>query len=313
MSFGRGTSLVPPPHWTDAQLDSDRQFAIDQFRQQRMAEPLEEYLRHFAEVQAVMENLLETTTDLALLSQQALSILTDPDYLDGFRYLAAPPISIDDLKTLTGTNSLAPKTLQNDPDLVERLVQTVRAGLDRRRFPWVSEDREATEADRAAAILATASLMATRRSETARRNEGKQEQEELVRQALFGMGLVEVGVPSGISPLGQNPQPGEFTRETMVGTRKADIVVRLWDRRFLPIECKVSNSSTNSVKRLNNDAAVKASQWIREFGQLAIVPSAMLSGVYKLHNLKYAQDQGLTIFWAHRLTDLTEWIERTRR
>ena len=52
----------------------------------------------------------------------------------------------------------------------------------------------------------------------------------------------------------------------MFGGRKADFVVCLYDGRKMPLECKVSNSSTNSVKRLNNDAAVKAVRWIQGFG-----------------------------------------------
>lgn len=80
----------------------------------------------------------------------------------------------------------------------------------------------------------------------------------------------------------------------------------------MPIECKVSNSSTNSVKRLNNDAAVKASSWKVDFGLRQVVPSAVLGGVYKLHNLLDAQSRGLTIFWAHDLTPLTDWITNTK-
>jgi len=59
----------------------------------------------------------------------------------------------------------------------------------------------------------------------------------------------------------------------------------------MPIECKVSNSSLNSVKRLNNDAAVKAVGWKRDFGLRQVVPAAVLGGVYNLHNLLEAQDQ----------------------
>ena len=80
----------------------------------------------------------------------------------------------------------------------------------------------------------------------------------------------------------------------------------------MPIECKVSNSSTNSVKRLNNDAAVKAASWKLDFGLRQVVPTAVLSGVYKLHNLLDAQDRGLTVFWAHDLKPLTDWIASTK-
>ena len=101
------------------------------------------------------------------------------------------------------------------------------------------------------------------------------------------------------------PAPGEFCGESLLGSRKADFVVTLRDSRLVAIECKVSNSSTNSVKRLNNDAAAKAEVWLREFGKRQIVPVAVLSGVYKLHNLQAAQDQGLTLFWAHDLQALS--------
>lgn len=79
----------------------------------------------------------------------------------------------------------------------------------------------------------------------------------------------------------------------------------------MPIECKVSNSSLNSIKRLNNDASAKAESWIRDLGEIQIVPVAVLSGVYGLHSLDDAQRRGLSLFWAHRLTDLTDWIDST--
>ena len=97
-----------------------------------------------------------------------------------------------------------------------------------------------------------------------------------------------------------------------MGSRKADLVVSLWDGRIMPIECKVSNSALNSVKRLNNDAAVKASVWLADFGTTNIVPVAVLSGVYALRSLEEAQERGLTLYWAHRLSDLVQWIESTR-
>ncbi|WP_322080362.1 XamI family restriction endonuclease, partial [Burkholderia cenocepacia] len=116
-----------------------------------------------------------------------------------------------------------------------------------------------------------------------------------------------------VSVLSDAPAPGEFCAESDLGGRKADVLVGLWDRRVMPIECKVSNSSTNSVKRLNNDAAVKAETWRKDFGQLQMVPSAVLGGVYKLHNLQDAQRRGLSLFWAHDLNSLTNWISSTKR
>ena len=114
-----------------------------------------------------------------------------------------------------------------------------------------------------------------------------------------------------INTLQQAPSVGQFCRESMFGSRKADFVVGLFDTRTMPLECKVSNSSTNSVKRLNNDAAIKAETWKNDFGLLQVVPAAVLGGVYNLHNLQDAQDRGLTLFWAHDLESMIEWIQST--
>ena len=74
----------------------------------------------------------------------------------------------------------------------------------------------------------------------------------------------------------------------------------------------MSNSATNSVKRLNNDAAVKAKAWIKQFGTLQTVPTAVLAGVFKKHNLVQAQDAGLTIFWSHDLSPLERFVNSTK-
>jgi hypothetical protein len=95
----------------------------------------------------------------------------------------------------------------------------------------------------------------------------------------------------------------------MLGNAKADFLVGLRDRRIMAIECKVSNSSINSLKRLNREAAGKAEVWIREFGSRNVVPVAVPSGVFRLHNIRNAQDCGLTVFWAHDLNRLFAWMD----
>ena len=305
-------SQVPPPRWSTDQLEAARQRAIAIFRDERMREPLESYLDAFDTVRGVVEDLLEATVDLSQIEDQAVEVLTDPGLLEAVRYLAGPPISEDDLKVLTDA-SLAPSRLRADPEMARRVIDTVLVGLDRRRFPWVSEDREATDQERQAAALASAALIASRRVMTDRANEGKDEQEDEVERVLSSddPGLKKVP-PRTISTLADAPQPGEFCRESMFGERKADLVVTLWDRRVMPIECKVSNSSTNSVKRLNNDAAVKTGVWITQFGTQQAVPAAVLSGVFKSHNLEQAQNRSLTLFWAHDLAPLVAFINATR-
>lgn len=300
----------PPPRWDTARLTADAATATALFREERMTEPLEVYSDYFQQARASTENLLESTIDLAEIESQAVELLSDPASLEVVRYLAGPPISKDDLETVSEAR-LTPQALQKEPTSAATVIETVRLGLDRNRFPWIAENREPTEAERDAAIIATAALIAARRVMTARANEGKTAQEQKVKDALTAIGFTEV-VARTIPTLVQAPGRGEFCGESLLGARKADIVVRLWDDRVMAIECKVSNSATNSVKRLNNDAAVKAGQWIGEFGTAQMVPSAMLAGVFKPLNLIAAQNRGLTIWWSHDLTTMTDWIESTR-
>lgn len=303
--------MIDPPHWTSDQLEADRLKSSAAFSKERLEEPLEDYLEAFDVYQGHVEELLEATVDLSDLDTPALDVLGDPRLLEAFRYLAAPPISSDDYKVLADVRSFSRSQLDRSPAAVQRLLGVVRQVLDRRRFAWVVEGREPTEAERSAAVMASAALMAASRTQTGRRTKGKDQQEGAVRASLRELGFTEVASRT-IPNLSHAPDAGEFCGESRLGTRKGDIIVRLWDHRIMPIECKVSNSSTNSVKRLNNDAAVKAASWKLDFGLRQVVPTAMLSGVYKLHNLIDAQDRGLTIFWAHDLQAMTDWITATR-
>ncbi len=306
----RTSGSAAPPRWTSGELDAARQAALGLFRKERLEEPLENYLEAFEEYRGTVEELLESTGDLTSLDERALEILKNAKTSEAFRYLAAPPISLDDLKTLTEATSLSPKRLREDPDLARRLVSTVRQVLDRSRFPWVDEGRAPSEAERRAAVLASAALLATSRVTTARRSLVKTAQETSVKAALRAASLVEVA-PRPIRRLADAPQCGEFCGESMFGTRKADIVIGLFDGRVMPVECKVSNSATNSIKRLNNDAAAKATCWLRELGRLDVIPTAVLAGVYNLKPLEAAQESGLTLFWAHDLGRLLSWIQST--
>lgn len=304
-------SHLAPPRWTDEELEAARVVAIARFREERLREPLEQYLHAFDRYRGAIEDLLELTVDLTDVEGGArLGVLTDPALLEVLRYTAGPPISEDDLKVLADA-SLAPSRLRDDPVMAHRVIETVLVALDHRRFPWVVEGREALEGEREAAVLASTALLATQRLSTARRSEGQQLQEQSVRQALRDTGFREIPART-ISALAQAPGPGQFCGESLFGSRKADFVIGLWDGRTMPAECKVSNSSTNSVKRLNNDAAVKAKRWISDFGTIQTVPTAVLSGVYKRHNLEDAQRNGLTLFWAYKLDAMVEWIEQTR-
>ena len=303
--------MIAPPKWTTLDLQADVERATAIFCRERLQEPLEAYLDAFDVYQGVFEELLETTVDLSQLELSGLQVLGDDKLREAFRYLAGPPMSLDDLTTLAETASLTKKRLQEDPALVKRTVQLVLTALDRRRFPWVTENREPTEPEKTAAVVASAALIASQRLGTLRRHEGKSSQEQSVEDALVAATFQKVATRT-VGNLEQAPRAGEFCRESLLGTRKADFLIRLWDRRILALECKVSNSAVNSVKRVNNDAAAKAETWRREFGERQVVPAAMISGVFKVHNLMNAQDRGLTLFWGHDLDTFLQWIAKTQ-
>lgn len=304
--------MIDNPRWNTNDLDTQRQRAIDLFRAERLEEPIERYCASLDEKREVVEELLKLTGDLHNTDRAVLSdILADKSKFDAFRYLSGPPISQDDLRTLAKAESLAPSKIRNDPALAARIADVIVTCLDKRRFPWIEQGRPPNKRERNAAVLASACLMAYQDIQTWRRNQAKTAQEERVAGTLRDLGLQEVP-PRKVETLGNAPGPGEFCGESIVGTRKADFVIGLWDRRKMLVECKVSNSELNSVKRLNNDAAVKAKSWTTDFGRNNVVPSAVLSGVYNLANLVEAQDRGLSLFWAHDLDQFTDWITRTR-
>lgn len=299
-----------PPRWTTDQFQVARDLAADAFRRDRMSEPLEIYTEAYEKRRDAFDELVEKTIDLTQLREMAGDVLTDAALLEVVRYLAGPPISTDDLKTVAEA-SLAPTPIRKDAAMAQRIIDTVLLGLDGRRFPWIREGRTPTEAEREAAAIATTALIASQRVSTERRNESGTALEHAAGDRLTAGGMKRVA-PRIINTLDDAPTVGEFCGESMFGGRKADLVVRLYDRRVLALECKVSNSSTNSIKRLNNDAAVKAVAWLREFGQRQCVPAAILAGVFKLKNLEDAQQAGLTIFWAHDLDALWHFVDTTK-
>lgn len=64
--------MIDPPQWTKEQLEADRMKAISLFRNERMEEPLEDYLEAFDLYKGYVEEVLETTVDLLQLDGHAL-------------------------------------------------------------------------------------------------------------------------------------------------------------------------------------------------------------------------------------------------
>lgn len=97
------------------------------------------------------------------------------------------------------------------------------------------------------------------------------------------------------------------------GGHNADFVVGLQDGRILAIECKASNSEVNGYKRLNKEVVVDAGDWIRKFGENNVIAAAVLRGVFNPENVEQAQNQGVYIFWWHRIRALERFLENVHK
>ena len=301
-----------PPRWTTAELTEAAAISSNQFRAERLASS-DAWEQQYTQARAKFEKLFEVLGNLAPggVNDTQLAAANTKGLGETFRYLAGPPISDDDLQVLADVESITPSVLSKNNDSLRKVFQVISTVIDPHRFPWIANGAAPTEQQREAALLASSVLLAAQRIATERRNDGKTTQESKVKDYLTSLGFTGVP-PVTITTIVKGPGPMQFCAECQLGERKADVVVRLHDTRLLAIECKVSNSATNSVKRLNNDAAVKAEYWLKQFGTAQVVPAAALAGVYKVLNLEQAQTRGLALFWSHDLDALGAFIESTR-
>lgn len=239
-------------------------------------------------------------------------LVSNEDTRRALRYLTAPPISDDDLKTLAEASSFSAPRLIAEPAMAARIRDLIFRILDPKRFPWVDENRDPTAVERHAAIVASSAIAAARKVEMARRTDAQGRQEGAVKAMLRDLQFVEVP-RRAITGAAQAPRPGHFMGETPVTGAKADVVVGLHDGRTMIIECKVSNSSVNSYKRIVHDTGGKATIWYQQFGRANMVVGAVLSGVFAPANLEHVQnDKEVFLFWEHRMADLEAFITNAR-
>jgi hypothetical protein len=227
----------------------------------------------------------------------------DPEAWQAARYVCGPPISQEDLWTLVG----GPKFKRVPLDLAEDTAEAIRLVIDPVRFPWLVENREPSNHEREAALLATAVLWAAQQLGTNRRGEASKRQETLTAQTLADAGLTFVELRGKIDFI-DDLAPGTYTRERRVAGAKCDVPCRLPDKRLFAIECKVSNGPKNGWKRVNREVGGKAEGWRRHFGQNTLT-GVVLAGVFDLAALRTAQDRGVSIFWEHDLAPLGRFVE----
>lgn len=300
------------PRWTTEELTDEAERSAELFRVERLAGS-DAWASHVDAASKKFSLLFDKLGNLApgQVTAERLAEAYGSRLGEALRYLAGPPISDDDLRVIANVESIAPGSLSSNAEALRKVYGVIERVIDPFRFPWVDAGQMPSPQQLDAALLASSVLLAAQRIATERRNDGKDAQEAKVKDFLRTLGFTEVA-PQTINTLVRGPQALQFCAECQLGERKADVVLRLHDTRLMAIECKVSNSATNSVKRLNNDAAAKAEYWLKVFGTSQVVPAAMLSGVFKVRNLEQAQQRGLAVLWSHDLAKLGAFIDSAR-
>lgn len=301
--------------WKSPEIRRDVARAKALFRERRVSEPRDRYLQAFEVIEKAnralapkLTRIFDNPLDIDLL----VSITRDRELLSAFRYLAAPPVSTDDLETLSGTE-LSWKRLRAEPERATAIRDVIASILDTKRFGWLHERRDPTAAEIDAAVLASSVVASAQRVQTERRSEERKALQGAIDALLLRLKYKRATKPKrGIQNLRRDaPRPGEFMGEVLIGEHNADVAIGLKDYRVLAIECKGSNSEINSRKRINKEVARDASSWVQKFGD-DIVPAALIQGVFNAGYIEKAQETPVVFFWAHRLEDLKKFLASSR-
>jgi hypothetical protein len=122
--------------WSLKEIADDARAATEVFRERRLGEPKERYFRAFDLLESANRSLtgsLSRLKDRPADAKWVAQVLADENLRTALRYLGAPPISEDDLKTLTG-DSLAPTLVQDNPERAQRICDVMLKILDPKRF-----------------------------------------------------------------------------------------------------------------------------------------------------------------------------------
>lgn len=304
-----------PIVWTEEQLEKDRKTSRERFVNSILSRGTGEYVAIYNRAVGRMRSVFEKTNDLKDIKENINALTKDEKAL--FRYVSVPPLSDDDAKTVASYFSDT-----QGMDANASIALSVMSNYDPLRFEWLGSHRAPSGKEREEAIKWTCGLYAVQRVITKNRNRAGKAQEAAVRAAVEECGYVlDERAGFKLDLLDELPR-GRFRKETEVasidsrGTQtnaKADVPIRLKDGRLMLIECKVSNSEVNSIKRIERETCGKASGWRNSFGQ-GIILGLVFDGVASQVTLSKAQsDYGEYIFWGHRLDDLKDFLMRCDR
>lgn len=294
---------VSPPRWPEEALKAERDLSEKRFILERQEEGPAAFYATWEDADPRVRSALKATKNLRQI--EGAGLVADRSLWQILRYVCAPRISEEDLWTLVG------KKFKNVPVASSDVAaKTLSSLIDMKRFPWVIADRDPSDAELEASLLATTTLLAHEALSTSRRGRASKSQELQVSEALVAAGWILDDGRNSITSLDEIRR-GHFSRERKVGGAKCDIPIRLNDGRLLTLECKVSNGPKNSWKRLQREVGGKADAWKQAYGS-QVITGAVLAGVFDIKCLADAQNhQNVVLFWQHDLKPLIEFIQST--
>lgn len=229
-----------------------------------------------------------------------------------FRHLLAPPKSQDQFKLLCPSWSKGTEKSGRPLKLntARNAANTVKIWLDKSITPWLSQGRQPTTTERDLVIERIVSFIAPKEVDTAKRNRLSSIQEHDVVQLLLGNGWTRLP-PALITASGQIP-PKHFIQKTLFATgttapHEVDIACGLKGSFVTAMECKVTNDTTNSIKRVN-DVLKKHEAWKSHWGNF-VETAALLQGVIRPKDVQRLTDKGVHVFWSHDLNTFSKWIQ----
>ncbi len=314
-------SLVPRPpgSWTNDELRHDAAEARRRFVAERRAALAHEqrvYKSLVNEYAATTRELLDASQDLRGLTG---AVLSNREFLSLARYLAVPTISIDDLDTLTDScfglwvEQKTDRGIRPTDNEFTAAARIISERLDEDRAPWLGSGATPTGSERETFIYGMAAIRAASRLVTNRRSDRSKQQEAAARQAVASAGYRAIKLPGTLRDPVAEMSPGSYSEKSrkLAGTNM-DVPIRLRDRHptgqlFLAVECKVSNSTLNSRKRLL-EVNSKKETWDTSGLPHRFRTAALVAGVFDVNRLVETQNGGVFIFWEHRLSDLTEFL-----
>lgn len=240
------------------------------------------------------------------------ALAVNAGHMRTFRHLMAPPISQDQFILLCSDWS---KGAENGGKAISASRATaasaiVHEWIDPGICGWLSSGRKPTLAEIRVVFLRTAPLIAHQDLATWKRNQIANQQEQEVIKLLDSKGWTKL--PSKLIDKRATIPPRHFMHKTRFATntttpQEVDIACGLKDTYVAAMECKVTNDTTNSVKRVN-DVVKKASAWKEQWGRF-VVTAALLQGVISPKDVQRLTDNDVLVFWSHDLATFGDWLD----